>query len=183
MASHYRGNSRCFQPSCPFGNRCPKNGNRPCKRFCPCCWNRHCHSKHAQPFTIHQNMLRRKIMSERIKSQHQQRLAGVYIRQSGPGQVKNHRESYASKNGSPSVPTRSTGLTRRSKPSTAIKASPPASHKLATTSTHCCTWSAISKSASSLVSTSRGWPATRWTGVGCGNKTSRCRDRPSAATA
>mgnify|MGYP003999987151 CR=1 FL=1 len=33
-------------------------------------------------------------MSEKIKPQHQQRLAIVYIRQSSPGQVKNHRESY-----------------------------------------------------------------------------------------
>lgn len=33
-------------------------------------------------------------MSEKIKPQHQQRLAAVYIRQSSPGQVKNHRESY-----------------------------------------------------------------------------------------
>ena len=33
-------------------------------------------------------------MSEKIKSQHQERLAVVYIRQSSPGQVKNHRESY-----------------------------------------------------------------------------------------
>ena len=33
-------------------------------------------------------------MSEKIKPQHQQRLAVVYIRQSSLGQVKNHRESY-----------------------------------------------------------------------------------------
>jgi DNA invertase Pin-like site-specific DNA recombinase len=33
-------------------------------------------------------------MSEKIKPEHQQRLAIVYIRQSSPGQVKNHRESY-----------------------------------------------------------------------------------------
>ena len=33
-------------------------------------------------------------MSEKIEPQHQQRLAAVYIRQSSPGQVKNHRESY-----------------------------------------------------------------------------------------
>jgi DNA invertase Pin-like site-specific DNA recombinase len=33
-------------------------------------------------------------MSEKIKPQHQQRLAVVYIRQSSPGQVKNHPESY-----------------------------------------------------------------------------------------
>ena len=33
-------------------------------------------------------------MSEKIKPQHQRRLAVVYIRQSSPGQVKNHPESY-----------------------------------------------------------------------------------------
>ena len=33
-------------------------------------------------------------MSEKIESQLQERLAVVYIRQSSPGQVKNHRESY-----------------------------------------------------------------------------------------
>jgi DNA invertase Pin-like site-specific DNA recombinase len=33
-------------------------------------------------------------MPEKVKPQHQQRLAVVYIRQSSPGQVKNHRESY-----------------------------------------------------------------------------------------
>lgn len=33
-------------------------------------------------------------MSDKIKPQHQQRLAAVYIRQSSPGQVRNHRESY-----------------------------------------------------------------------------------------
>lgn len=33
-------------------------------------------------------------MSEKIKPQHQQRLAVVYIRQSSPGQVKHHPESY-----------------------------------------------------------------------------------------
>jgi DNA invertase Pin-like site-specific DNA recombinase len=33
-------------------------------------------------------------MSEKIKPPHQQRLAAVYIRQSSPGQVRNHRESY-----------------------------------------------------------------------------------------
>jgi len=33
-------------------------------------------------------------MSEKITPQHQQRLAAVYIRQSSPGQVKNHPESY-----------------------------------------------------------------------------------------
>jgi len=33
-------------------------------------------------------------MSDKIKREHLQRLAGVYIRQSSPGQVKNHRESY-----------------------------------------------------------------------------------------
>ena len=33
-------------------------------------------------------------MSHKIKPQHLQRLAGVYIRQSSPGQVKNNRESY-----------------------------------------------------------------------------------------
>jgi DNA invertase Pin-like site-specific DNA recombinase len=33
-------------------------------------------------------------MSEKITSQHLQRLAVVYIRQSSPGQVQNHRESY-----------------------------------------------------------------------------------------
>lgn len=33
-------------------------------------------------------------MSHKIKPQHLQRLAGVYIRQSSLGQVKNHRESY-----------------------------------------------------------------------------------------
>jgi DNA invertase Pin-like site-specific DNA recombinase len=33
-------------------------------------------------------------MSEKIQPQHLQRLAIVYIRQSGPGQVKNHPESY-----------------------------------------------------------------------------------------
>jgi DNA invertase Pin-like site-specific DNA recombinase len=34
------------------------------------------------------------MMSHKIKPQHLQRLAGVYIRQSSPGQVKNNRESY-----------------------------------------------------------------------------------------
>ena len=33
-------------------------------------------------------------MSHKIKAEHLQRLAGVYIRQSSPGQVRNHRESY-----------------------------------------------------------------------------------------
>jgi DNA invertase Pin-like site-specific DNA recombinase len=33
-------------------------------------------------------------MTEKIKPHHQQRLAIVYIRQSSPGQVKNHRDSY-----------------------------------------------------------------------------------------
>lgn len=33
-------------------------------------------------------------MSEKIKAKHQKRLAVVYIRQSSPGQVKSHRESY-----------------------------------------------------------------------------------------
>ena len=33
-------------------------------------------------------------MSEKIEPQHRQRLAVVYIRQSSPGQVKNHPESY-----------------------------------------------------------------------------------------
>lgn len=33
-------------------------------------------------------------MSHKIKPQHLERLAGVYIRQSSPGQVKNNRESY-----------------------------------------------------------------------------------------
>ena len=33
-------------------------------------------------------------MSHKINPEHLQRLAGVYIRQSSPGQVKNHRESY-----------------------------------------------------------------------------------------
>ena len=33
-------------------------------------------------------------MSDKIKPQHLQRLAMVYVRQSSPGQVKNNRESY-----------------------------------------------------------------------------------------
>lgn len=33
-------------------------------------------------------------MSEKIRPEHQQRLAVVYIRQSSPGQVRNHPESY-----------------------------------------------------------------------------------------
>lgn len=42
-------------------------------------------------------------MSEKITSEHQQRLGIVYVRQSSPGQVKNNRESYRVQ----------TGLTRR----------------------------------------------------------------------
>ena len=65
-------------------------------------------------------------MSHKINPEHLQRLAGVYIRQSSPGQVKNHRESYRVQKGSWRGPNDSDGRPTKSRPSKPIRVSQPA---------------------------------------------------------